>query len=98
LKVYSFRLGKKDDDIERLLEGLDRNERSSYIKEALRFYRDFGENLSRISEGVDCILKKIESSGPFPADFQEQSRDEESKENGENEKVLIDSLEDILAF
>lgn len=93
MKIYSFRLGKGDEDIEQLLKSLGRNERSPYIKNALRFYRDFGEKISRMA----IILEKIEASGlslPTP----QKGVEPEAAGDDTAEKILIESLEDILSF
>ncbi|ADL07201.1 hypothetical protein [Thermosediminibacter oceani] len=93
MKVYSFRLGKGDEDIEQLLKGLARNERSQYIKNALRFYRDFGEKISKI----EAMLEKIEASGFYPPGPREEAEPEQAGYDTA-EKMLIESLENILSF
>jgi len=92
LRIFSFRLGKGDKDIERLLEGIDGKERSGYIKNALRFYRDFGEKLDR----MEALLEKIGSrEGSFSACQKEEVPE---NFNGQAEKMLMESLSDILSF
>ena|GEM_PF-1196658 len=95
MKVYSFRTNKEDKDIEELLESL-KEDKSLYIKNALRFYRDFGAKIAKI----EAILEKLEQSGiheripPHPPEHEPVT---ESKTSND-EKILIESLEDILSL
>ncbi|KKC28807.1 hypothetical protein [Caldanaerobacter subterraneus] len=95
MKVYSFRTNKEDRDIEELLESL-KEDKSQYIKNALRFYRDFGVKIAKI----EAILEKLEQSGiqvqksPQPAESGPVTEDETSND----EKILLESLEDILSI
>ncbi|MCG0275651.1 MAG: hypothetical protein L5655_05715 [Thermosediminibacteraceae bacterium] len=93
MKIYSFRLGKGDEDIQQLLESLGRNKRSPYIKNALRFYRDFGEKISKI----EAFLERIAASGFSPPDLREEVEPEQASYDTA-EKMLIESLENILSF
>ncbi|KKC28493.1 hypothetical protein [Caldanaerobacter subterraneus] len=95
MKVYSFRTNKEDRDIEEFLEGLN-GDRSQYIKNALRFYRDFGVKIAKI----ETILEKLEQSGIHeqkPPQLPEPEPVAES-ETSNDEKVLLESLEDILSL
>ncbi|NNG67183.1 hypothetical protein [Caldanaerobacter subterraneus] len=95
MKVYSFRTNKEDRDIEELLESL-KEDKSQYIKNALRFYRDFGAKIAKI----EAILEKLEQSGmqaqipPQPAEPEPAAESEPSND----EKILLESLEDILSL
>jgi len=95
LKVYSFRTNKEDKDIEDLLESL-KEDKSQYIKNALRFYRDFGVKI----EKIEAILEKLEQSG-IKAQIPPQPVEPElvtESETSNDEKILLESLEDILSL
>ncbi|ADH59861.1 conserved hypothetical protein [Thermoanaerobacter mathranii subsp. mathranii str. A3] len=93
MKVYSFRTNKEDKDIEELLESL-KEDKSQYIKDALRFYRDFGAKIAKI----EFILEKLEQSG-IQAQTPLQSPEHEPViENSDDEKILLESLQDILSL
>ncbi|SHE95400.1 hypothetical protein SAMN02745195_01541 [Thermoanaerobacter uzonensis DSM 18761] len=95
MKVYSFRTNKEDKDIEELLESL-KEDKSQYIKNALRFYRDFGAKIAKI----EAILEKLEHSGvqaQIPPQTLEHEQDAGS-ETSDDERVLLESLEDILSL
>ncbi|TCO53856.1 hypothetical protein [Caldanaerobacter subterraneus] len=95
MKVYSFRTNKEDKDIEDLLESL-KEDKSQYIKNALRFYRDFGVKIAKI----EAILEKLEQTGiqvQKPSQPPEPEPVAES-ETSNDEKVLLESLEDILSL
>lgn len=72
-------------------------ERSSYIREALRFYYKFGDELKVISKGVKDIAKKIDN-----VDFSSPTSIKEENENeveiSESEEMLIDSIQDLLCL
>jgi len=95
LKVYSFRTNKEDKDIEELLESL-KEDKSQYIKNGLRFYREFGAKIAKI----EAILEKLEQSGiqtqmlPQLSGHEQQTKSETS----DDEKILLESLEDILSL
>ncbi|MBE3592229.1 MAG: hypothetical protein IMW84_04990 [Thermoanaerobacter sp.] len=95
MKIYSFRTNKEDKDIEELLESL-KEEKSQYIKSALRFYRDFGVKIAKI----EAVLEKLEQSGihkqilPQPTEPDLAAESEPSND----ERILIESLEDILSL
>ncbi|HHW56781.1 MAG TPA: hypothetical protein GXX15_03720 [Clostridia bacterium] len=95
MKVYSFRTNKEDKDIEDLLESL-KGDKSQYIKNALRFYRDFGVKI----EKIEAILEKLEQTG-IQVQKPPQSPEPEpvaESETPNDEKVLLESLEDILSL
>ena len=95
MKVYSFRTNKEDKDIEELLESL-KEDKSQYIKNALLFYRDFGAKI----EKIEAILEKLEQSGiheripPQPPEPEPAAESETSND----EKILLESLQDILSL
>ena len=95
MKVYSFRTNKEDKDIEELLESL-KEDKSQYIKNGLRFYREFGAKIAKI----EAILEKLEQSGiqtqmlPQLSGHEQQTKSETS----DDEKILLESLEDILSL
>jgi len=93
LKVYSFRTNKEDRDIEELLESL-KEDRSQYIKNALRFYRDFGAKI----EKIEFILEKLEQSGIQTQTPLQSTEYEPVIETSDDEKILLESLEDILSL
>ncbi|AEM79764.1 hypothetical protein [Thermoanaerobacter wiegelii] len=95
MKVYSFRTNKEDKDIEELLESL-KEDRSQYIKNALRFYRDFGAKI----EKIEAILEKLEQSGIQAQKLPQPSKPELAAESEppNDEKILLESLEDILSL
>ena len=95
MKVYSFRTNKEDKDIEELLESL-KEDKSQYIKNALRFYRDFGAKVAKI----EAILEKLEQSGTQAQILQQHAEPKQHAENetSNNERVLLESLEDILSL
>lgn len=70
------------------------SERSSYIREALRFYYRFGEELKAISENVKDISAKIDNVSFEPvSDLKEKNQ---SGADSENEEMLLDSIQDLL--
>lgn len=72
-------------------------ERSSYIREALRFYYKFGDELKVISKGVKDIAKKIDNVDfSSPTSIKEENKNE--VEIGESEEMLIDSIQDLLCL
>lgn len=93
MKVYSFRTNKEDRDIEEFLEGLN-GDRSQYIKNALRFYRDFGAKIAKI----EAILEKLEQSGIQITLQAAESGPVTEDETSNDEKILLESLQDILSL
>lgn len=92
-KIYSFRL-LLDDDLREKLDSMTGKERSSYIREALRFYYKYGEELKKISENVSKIVNRIdEISINSPSTF--KAENQELNISG-NEEMLLDSIKDIL--
>ncbi|EIV99940.1 hypothetical protein [Thermoanaerobacter siderophilus] len=93
MKVYSFRTNKEDKDIEELLESL-KEDKSQYIKNALRFYRDFGVKIAKI----EAILEKLEQSGIQTQTPLQSPEHEPVIETSDDEKILLESLQDILSL
>lgn len=93
MKVYSFRTNKEDKDIEELLESL-KEDKSQYIKNALRFYRDFGVKIAKI----EAILEKLEQSGIQKQTPLQSPEHEPVIETSDDEKILLESLQDILSL
>jgi DNA-binding transcriptional MerR regulator len=93
LKVYSFRTNKEDKDIEDLLESL-KEDKSQYIKNALRFYRDFGVKIAKI----EAILEKLEHSGIQAQTPLQSPEHEPVTETSDDEKILLESLQDIFSL
>lgn len=72
-------------------------ERSSYIREALRFYYRFGGNLRAISESIKDIATKIDNVDLKPTiDMKKESKKEVG--TSESEEMLIDSIQDLLSL
>lgn len=95
MKVYSFRTNKEDKDIEELLEELN-GDKSQYIKNALRFYRDFGARIAKI----EAILEKLEQTGILTQGPSRKPKPEvvTEDETSNDEKILLESLQDILSL
>lgn len=93
MKVYSFRTNKEDKDIEELIESLN-EEKSQYIKNALRFYRDFGAKI----EKIEAILEKLEQTGIQVQTPLQSPEHKPVTETSDDEKILFESLEDILSL
>lgn len=93
-KIYSFRLEQKDKNIKDKLDSMTGKERSSYIREALRFYHRYGEELKKISENVSKIVNKIdEVVVNSPNEFREGKKEVNISES---EEILLDSIKNIL--
>lgn len=99
--VFHIRMGKHDEDLRELLVNLKGTDRSKLIKDALRFYISYGEKLDKISQGIEQILTII-VGGKAP-DLQEgilpdgkKAEAEDSKEQGRLEKLVQESIMDIL--
>jgi predicted transcriptional regulator len=95
LKVYSFRTNKEDKDIEELLESL-KEDKSQYIKNALRFYKDFGAKI----EKIEAILENLKGSGiqaQTPLQPQKPAPVIENKTT-DDENILLESLKHILSL
>lgn len=73
------------------------SERSSYIREALRFYFRFGEELKVISKSVKDISMKINNVG-FKPTTEESQENQEEVNTSESEKMLINSIQDLLSL
>ncbi|NNG65777.1 hypothetical protein [Caldanaerobacter subterraneus] len=99
-KKYSFRIRESDQDIEEILSNLGASERSDFIRNAVRFYAGYKDRLDDIDKKLDCILKKIEtkSENLSVSPSVSLSNDEESQKTNETEKLLIESVIDILSL
>lgn len=96
-RPYSFRLEGDDKDLKKKLDSMTGSERSSYIREALRFYCRFGEELKAISESVKDISAKIDNASFEPVnDLKEKNQSE--ADISENEEMLLDSIQDLLGL
>ncbi|ERM92519.1 hypothetical protein O163_04980 [Caldanaerobacter subterraneus subsp. yonseiensis KB-1] len=99
-KKYSFRIRENDEDIEEILSSLSASERSDFIRNAIRFYAGYKDRLDDIDKKLDCILKKIERKlenlSVSPSVM--EPKDEEKQRTGETEKLLIESVMDILSL
>lgn len=72
-------------------------ERSSYIREALRFYFRFGSEIKVISENIKEIATKIDNASSQPTiNIKEENQGE--VDISESEKMLINSIQDLLSL
>lgn len=56
IKTYGFRTGKGDERIDELLSSMSASRRSRYIKDAVLFFSDVGEEMKSLSARVDQAL------------------------------------------
>ncbi len=61
---FRFRLGKGDDDIRELLEGLPKRERSQAVKTLIRRALEERQSLEAISTKLDRVLALLPPSDP----------------------------------
>ena len=92
-KTYSFRLLLGDNDIRKKFNTMEGKERSAYIRRALRFYYNCGEEIKNMSENVSKIIDKLDEISVKSLKTENESHKDNSSEN---EDLLIDSIEDIL--
>ncbi|SHF37649.1 hypothetical protein SAMN02745195_02490 [Thermoanaerobacter uzonensis DSM 18761] len=99
-KKYSFRIRESDKDIEEILSNLGASERSDFIRNAVRFYAGYKDRLDDIDKKLDCILEKIDtkSENLSVSPSVSLSNDEKSQKTNETEKLLIESVIDILSL
>jgi len=99
-KKYSFRIRENDEDIEEILSRLSSNERSEFIRSAIRFYAEFKSKLDDIDNKLEEILKKLEtkSESLSASPSVSQSNNEENQKTDETEKLLIESVMDLLSL
>ncbi|ABY92041.1 hypothetical protein JCM16816_24220 [Thermoanaerobacter brockii subsp. lactiethylicus] len=99
-KKYSFRIRENDEDIEEILSRLSSNERSEFIRSAIRFYAEFKSKLDDIDNKLEEILKKLEtkSESLSVSPSVSQSNNEENQKTDETEKLLIESVMDLLSL
>ncbi|QSZ27611.1 hypothetical protein ACETAC_01475 [Aceticella autotrophica] len=97
---YSFRIREGDKDIKEILFKLNTNERSDFIRNAIRFYANYQDKINNIDNKLEKILKRLEiklenlSVSPSVS----QSNDEENQKTDETEKLLAESVMDILSL
>lgn len=56
IKTYSFRTGKGDEKIDELLSSMSASRRSRYIKDAVLFYANVGEEIKLLNVRVNQAL------------------------------------------
>jgi hypothetical protein len=91
-KVYHFRLGKNDFEVEEILEKKSGSERSNFIRTALQFYIEYGEQMKELMSDV----KEIKA---FMTDGAIVEKPKEVQQNKEEEKIqdnLVEGIMDIL--
>jgi predicted DNA-binding protein len=94
-KLYGFRLGTNDEDIEKILSQMTGRERSLYIKEAIRFYSSNSEKFKNISDKVEkilSILEELKTTGFIGSLATSPKKQTEISD----ENILIDSIQDLL--
>ena len=92
-KPYSFRLGENETDIREVLEPMSGRERSSFIRAALRFYIQFGEEIFKISQGIENILVRMETGSLSTAPIvMEQDRQAVSNDD----EIIFNSIQELL--
>lgn len=99
-KKYSFRIREGDKDIVEILSNLGVSEYSDFIRNAIRFYAGYKDRIDEIERKLDCILKKMEgtSENLSVSPSVGLSNDEENQKTDETEKLLIESVMDILSL
>lgn len=96
-KKYSFRIRESDEDIEKILSNLSASERSDFIRNAICFYAGYKDRLDDIDKKLDWILKKIETKSEDLSVSPSVSQ-LDNEETDEAEKLLIDSVIDLLSM
>ncbi|MDN5302879.1 MAG: hypothetical protein PWQ60_2393 [Thermoanaerobacteraceae bacterium] len=98
-KVYNFRLNKGDDEVKEILEKRVGSE-SNFIKSAILFYGKFGEKIDSMAAEIK-ELRAIVENGNFTAAVKEkrpasENPDDKFQTNIDAEKIIADSIRDIL--
>jgi Arc/MetJ family transcription regulator len=52
MKSFSFRLGRDDEDIQRTLAAMSLHTRSKYVKDAIRFYGNLGDEIKLLNKQI----------------------------------------------
>lgn len=98
-KTYGFKLLAEDEDIKEKLESMQAGERSSFIRNALRFYITFGDEFTKMSQNIEEMLSVIKS-GKLQIDTSteqaESKMDDKDKSEEELERMIAESINDIL--
>jgi len=98
-KTYGFKLLAEDEDIKEKLESMQAGERSSFIRSALRFYFTFGDEFAKMSQNIEEMLSVIKS-GKLQIDASteqaESKMDDKDKSEEELERMIAESINDIL--
>ena len=98
-KTYGFKLLAEDEDIKEKLESMQAGERSSFIRSALRFYITFGDEFAKMSQNIEEMLSVIKS-GKLQIDTSteqvESKTEDEDKSEEELERMIAESINDIL--
>lgn len=98
---YGFRIREEDKDIDEALSKLTKNERSDYIRNAIRFYIYYKDKLDNIDRKLDVILKRFENKSDSlsvsPSVSQSINTQDTEKLN-KSEELLVDSVMDLLSM
>jgi hypothetical protein len=101
-KTYGFKLLNEDSDLKEKLESMQAGERSSFIRNALRFYMNCGDEIAKMSRNIEEIMHAI-STGTLPASQLDEppiTKSNESDKTDEDDidvdKILRDSIQDII--
>ncbi len=98
-KTYGFKLLVEDEDIKEKLESMQAGERSSFIRNALRFYITFGDEFAKMSQNIEEMLLVIKG-GKLQIDTSteqvESKTEDEDKSEEELERMIAESINDIL--
>jgi len=91
-KVYHFRLGKNDSEVEEILEKKSGSERSNFIRTALQFYIEYGEQMKELVNDV----RDIKASIAHGLVTEEPNESEQGKEEEKIQENLVEGIMDIL--
>lgn len=91
-KVYHFRLGKDDVVVEEVLEKKSGSERSNFIRTALLFYIQYGEQIKELMSDV----KEIKASMTDGVIMEKPKKVQQNKEEEKIQDNLVEGIMDIL--
>lgn len=93
IKTYSFRLGKDDEDIKRVLDSMSGPARGKYMKDAIRFYGNLGDEIKLLNKQIAELTVALEGASP------QRHTAAPSNDNGDaGVDILEASISDLLGM